>query len=139
MHLLRTEMQDSDAEGLNKARGRVELLAGRLELLSGEDRVLMEMYLKNGNSFRQLARLLGVNPATVGRRVHKLCRRLTEGGYVACLRNRSRFSAMELKIAKDYFLTGLSIRRIALRRRCSRHSIRRTLRKAEAFRVPRRA
>lgn len=126
-------MPDSESKGLDEARGRVELLAGRLELLSGEDRLVMEMYLKNGNSFRQLARLLGVNTATVSRRVHKLCRRLSDSGYVVCLRNRSRFSQMELKIAKDYFLTGLSIRQIALRRRCSRHSVGRTLRKAEAM------
>lgn len=133
MHVKRTVIVERDAEGLSDFRSQVELLASRVGLLKGEDRLLMEMYLKHGNSFRQMARLLGVNPATVSRRVRKLCERLIDGEYIECLKNRERFTAIEMQIAEDYFLSGLSMRKIAVKRGCSRHAVKRVLRKVGAI------
>ena len=62
----------SASEAVKNRRGRIELLLERVGLLDGQDRVLMTMYLENGNSCRQLAKLAGVNEANIGRRIQKL-------------------------------------------------------------------
>ncbi len=128
----RTVIAERDAGGLSDFRGQVEVLASRVGLLRGEDRLLMEMYLNHGNSFRQMARLLGVNSVTVSRRVRKLCERLVDGEYIECLKNREKFTATEMEIAKDYFLSGLSMRKIAVKRGYSRHAVKGTVRKLKA-------
>jgi predicted DNA-binding protein YlxM (UPF0122 family) len=106
-----------------------DLLLGRLELLAGKDKVLMTMYLESGASFRQLAELAGVSEVAIARRIRTLSARLTDGEYITCLRNRDKFSAFELSIAKDYFLTGLSTRKIAASRHCTRYSVRKTIKR----------
>ena len=113
-------------------RSKAELLRSRAGLLAGRDRLLMAMYLGNGNSFRQIARLTGVNEANIARRIQKLTRRLLDGEYIMCLRNRDKFTQGELEIARDYFLLGLSIRRISHKRGLTYYRVRRTVKKIEA-------
>ena len=112
-------------------RDRIDLLHSRVSLLTGKDRLLMTMYLKNGNSFRQMARLAGVNETTISRRIHKVTKRLIDGEYITCLRNRNKFTRMELAIAKSYFLAGLSIKKIAEKHQCSYYRARETLKKIQ--------
>jgi len=113
-------------------RDRIDMLRGRLELLSGQDRVLLKMYLENGTTFRQMAAVAGVNEATIARRIYKLIRRLLDGEYIICLRNRKSFTRLEMQIAKNYFLDGLSQRKISLQRKCSVYRVRQTLKKIES-------
>ena len=100
-------------EAKNECRERIDLLRSRIHLLTGRDRLLMTMYLESGNSIRQLARLTGVADTMIARRIRKLSKRLLEGQYITCLRNRSKFNKAEMALAKDYFLTGMSIKTIA--------------------------
>jgi hypothetical protein len=108
-------------------RGRMDLLRRRLELLSGKDKVLMTMYVENGNSFRQIARLRGVSETSVARRIHQIAERLTDGEYLMCVRNRDRLSRRQMTIARDSFLTGLPMTQIARNRRMSVYSVRKVL------------
>lgn len=108
-------------------REALDLLRSRVELLDGKDKVLVTMYLENGASFRQLAKLTGISETTVARRIRRLTNRLIDGAYIACLRNRDMLNEMEMAVAKDYFLYGLSMRKIALSRRCSVYGIFKTL------------
>ncbi len=116
-----------------KYGSRLELLESRMELLTGTEKLLMTMYLKNGNSFYQMARLAGVNEVTIARRIHKIIKRLLDGEYITCLRNRDKFSNCEMAVAKDYLLTGLSMRGIARHQRCSRYRVRQALGKILAI------
>jgi hypothetical protein len=116
-----------------KYGSRLELLESRIELLRGKEKLLMTMYLKNGNSFYQMARLAGVNEVTIARRIYKIIKRLLDGEYITCLRNRNKFSDCEMAVAKDYLLTGLSMRKIARHHRCSRYRVRQTLGKILAI------
>jgi len=117
-----------EAANVRKAyRGNIELLRNRVNLLTGKDRLLMTMYLENGNSFRQMARLAGVNEMWIARRIRKLMRRLVDGKYITCLRYRDKFSKGQLAIAKDYYLRGLSIKKIARKRNYSYYRIRKIL------------
>jgi len=115
----------------NEYRDRIDLLRSRLNLLSGKDKLLMTMYLENSNSFRQMARLAGVNEARIARKIHRLIKRLLDGEYITCLRNKDNFSKREMAIAKDYFLLGLSMKKIAGKRHCSYYRVRETLKKIQ--------
>jgi len=120
-------------KALMERRERIDLLRSRASLLTGRDRLLMEMYLENGNTFRQMARLAGVNESSIAKRINKVTKRLLDGEYITCLRNRERLGAAELLMAKDYFLDGLSMRRIAEKRECTFYHVRKTMLKIQAI------
>ena len=109
-------------------RDQMEVLRSRLCLLSGTDKVLMTMYVQNGNSFRQIARVQGVSETCVARKVHKIARRLTDGQYLRCLRHSARLTPGQMAIARDFFLSGLAMSRIAAKRDSSVHRVRKALR-----------
>jgi DNA-binding CsgD family transcriptional regulator len=91
----------------------------------------MEMYLGNSNTYRQMARLAGVNEANVARRIHKLVRRLLDGQYITCLRKKDQFTDEQLEIARDYFVGGLSMKEIAERQGTTYYNVRKTMKKIQ--------
>ena len=133
MKRVHENIPEDNAEAERGYRDRIDLLRSRVGLLTGEDRVLMTMYIKNGNSFRQMSRLSGVNEARIARRIHKVTERLMNGEYITCLRSRDKLSKGELDIAKDYLLAGLSIRKIAKRRKRTYYCVRKTLKKIQGI------
>jgi DNA-directed RNA polymerase specialized sigma24 family protein len=104
------------------------MLRTRAQMLTGEDKVLVEMYLE-GSSVGEMACLAGVNAETISRRVCKLMRRLLRSEYIMCFRNRRYLSRAEQAIAKDYFIDGRSQRSIALSRDVSLYKVRKALRR----------
>ena len=112
-------------------RDRIDLLRIRASMLTGKDKLLMTMYLSNSNSFRQMARLAGVNEVSIARRIHKVTKRLIDGEYITCLRNRDKFTKTEMAVARDYFLLGLSQRKISSKRNCSVYEIRKILKRIQ--------
>ncbi len=112
-------------------RDRIELLHNRVNLLKGKDKLLMTMYLDNSNSFRQMGRLAGMDETSISRRINGIIERLIDGKYIACLRNRDKLTANEMIIAKEYFLLGLSIRKIAAKRQWTYHRTRQIIKKIQ--------
>jgi len=131
MKTIHANISQTAAEARNSYRSRIELLRSRAELLIGRDKLLMTMYLDNGNTFRQMALLAGTSEASIARRIRRVTRRLIDGEYITCIRNRDRFTKGEMAVAKDYFLLGLSIRKIAAKRQCSFYRIRKHLKKIQ--------
>jgi len=129
METIHTNIPQGTSKAKNKCRDRIELLRSRANMLAGKDKLLMTMYLENGNSFRQMAQLAGTSEAIIARRIHKVSKRLIDGEYITCIKNRDKFSESEMAIAKDYFLLGLSIRKIAGRRHWTYYRVRETLKK----------
>ena len=119
------------ADRANNTKGRhrsgIELLRSRLNLLSGTDKLLMTMYIEHGNSIRQIARIRGASEASVNRRIRAITKRLTDGPYIDCLKNRDKLTCRQLVVAKDYYLVGLSMRQIAAKRRRSYYCVREAL------------
>ncbi len=124
-------IHENIAEQANKVkgghRGGIELLRSRLNLLAGTDKLLMTMYIEHGNSIRQIARIRGVSETSVARRIRAITKRLTDGPYIDCLRNRGKLTSRQLAIAKDYYLMGLSMRQIAAKRCRSYYRVREAL------------
>jgi predicted DNA-binding protein YlxM (UPF0122 family) len=112
-------------------KDRIDLLRCRVGLLTGKDRALMQMYLDNSGTFRQMARLAGVNEANVARRIHKLARRLLDGQYITCLHNRDKFTEEQIEIARDYFVLGLPMSEIADRHGVTYYTVRQTMKRIQ--------
>jgi predicted DNA-binding protein YlxM (UPF0122 family) len=133
MKKIHTNISQKMLEAKNQYRDEIDLLRGRLNLLNGKDKVLMTMYLENGNSFRQIARLTGISDTSIARRINRLTKRLLDSQYIVCLRNRDKFTREQMTIAKEYFLTGLSIRKIAIKRHRSFYHVRETMKKIQSI------
>lgn len=109
----------------------VELLRSRAHILNTNDRVLMKMYFERGSSFRQIAKVAGVNEVTISRRIHKLSRRLLNSEYISFVRNRKLFNSQEKAIAKDQYVMGLSQRQIAKKRNTTVYRVRKVQEKIQ--------
>jgi len=109
-------------------RDMVEVLRRRVELLRGKDRLMMKMYLENGNTVSQLARLAGVNQSSVYRRIRRLTKRLIDGEYIRCLKSGHEFSRLELEIAREHFLDGKTYKEIAERIGCTCYRVNKIVR-----------
>jgi predicted DNA-binding protein YlxM (UPF0122 family) len=131
MRMVHGNLPESVVKGRRERRGRVDLLVSRIELLGGMDKVIMTMYLVNGNTFRQIAQLMGVNESNVSRRIRRLIKRISDGGYMTCLRNRERFRREELDVAREYFLLGWSMKRIARERGMTFYRARKMVKRIE--------
>ena len=116
----------------DRHRGQVDILLSRLDLLEGRAKVMMKMHFEKGNSFRQMARLLGISETSVARRIHRISARLLDGRYIACLRNRGKLTRHQMSVAKDYFLRGLSQSKIAETKHWSLYRVGRTLREIQS-------
>jgi DNA-binding CsgD family transcriptional regulator len=112
-------------------KDRIDLIRCRAELLKGKDGALVQMYLDNTGTFRQMARLAGVNEANVARRIHKLIKRLLDGQYITCLQYRDRLTQEQIEIARDYFVDGLPMREIAYRHEISYYAVRQAVKEIQ--------
>ncbi|RKY09985.1 MAG: hypothetical protein DRP66_00825 [Planctomycetota bacterium] len=115
------------AASMHLAAEEVQLLQRRADILSAGDRALVMMYLEKGSCFSDIARVAGLNEANVARRIHKLIGRLLDGKYITCLRHRTVLGKLNLAIAKDRLIEGLSVRQIAAKRRTTVYRVRRGL------------
>jgi predicted DNA-binding protein YlxM (UPF0122 family) len=93
-------------------------LKRQADLLTGLDRTLLMMYIQAGCSFQQLARLTGRNRSSVGRRIRKIIRRLSDRTYLRCQEKSEDFTDVEMAVIRDHFIHGLSLQRI-----CGNHNL----------------
>lgn len=127
MKTIHNNISQKSLEEKNNNRTQIELIHSRLYVLSGKDKFLMTLYIENGYSIFQISRLTAIAQARIKRRIDRISKRLIEGKYIDCLRNRRKFNKMQMAIAKDHFLTGLSFRRIAKKRNWSIYKVRETI------------
>jgi hypothetical protein len=120
----------ADRERALRPREVKELLRLRGNLLVGEDRALLTMYLEGGETLRRIATLAAISPSSVARRIRAITQRLSDPTYPACLANRQRFSQRELRIIRDHFVRGSSIRSLHRQYHLGIFRIRTILRKA---------
>ena len=97
-------------------REEVDRVLGRLDLLEGEERVLLEMRYRHGVTFVQLALLTGQSRMTITARIMGLTQRLMGREYIAISGHSDQFSGEEVQVAYDHYLLGLGYRRIAAKR-----------------------
>lgn len=100
-----------------------EVIRRRLYWLSGRDRLLLEMVYEKGSSRRQIASLLKLPVSSLSRRIEKLTDRLLNRDYSICLLYRGQLSALQIHIARDWFVRGVSRKAIARRYRISLYRV----------------
>lgn len=103
----------SNHEKILDLRRNAEKIRKRAKQLSEPDRTLVRMYLDNANSFRQISQLLGVSEASVARRVKKIVDRLSDPSIDSVLNKGNQLSHKQRKIARDFFLRGQTVNKIA--------------------------
>ena len=118
------------AEEDSQERDFTETLTQRIPLLAGEDRVLIALYLHDGHSFGEIARLTGACPTTIARRIRRIARQLADETYPLCLANKSAFNRSELAIIRDHFVCGRTFTQISRSRRITYYRVRTTILKA---------
>ena len=115
--------------GKSRPRKSLEVVQGRTNMLSGQDRSLLKMYIEKGASFAEMARLAGTGEQRIARRVRRIAGRLIDGRYVNCVRCPGKLNIEELGVSRDYFLTGLPLKMIAAKRGLTYHRARKTLKR----------
>ena len=127
MNNIQEDITEEELKVRGKYRDSIDLLRSRLSILSGEDKLMMTMYWENGNSLHQISTLAGVSRLSIARRIDNITKRLMEGQYIICLRNRDKFTRRQMTIAKEYYLLGLSMKKIAGKRDWSYYRARQIL------------
>ena len=129
MNALNNNISEESVLSKTQQFENIDLLRHRKDLLDGQDKIFMTMYLDNGNSFRQISRLLGVSEATISRRIHKLTKLLTGESFYIYRQYRKKLNKRQKQFARDYFLTGLSLRQIAKKHQCGFLTVKKTMKK----------
>ena len=122
-----TSLTQSSRRGVRDRRERVELILSRADLLDESDRTLIRMYIENNNSFRQIANLCRVNEATVSRRIKRIIDRLGNDGIETALTRPGKLTRRQRRIACDYFVRGLTAKKIACKYNISYYSVLKTI------------
>ena len=133
MKNLSHSLDTGEFEGTTGQRERIERVWARAHLLTKRDRALLALHVDAGNSFHQIARLLGVRPTTIARRIRKITERLIDQTYPLCVRSPECFTRRELTIIRDFFITGLTMKEISEDRNVSYYRARAAVQKAREF------
>jgi DNA-binding MarR family transcriptional regulator len=92
---------------------------------------MMELYLIKGCSVRQLAGLTGMSRQRVTRWLERLTGRLMDDKYLNIYQDRESRSKLQMAIAYEHYLLGLSVRSIAEKLKVSRVTVGKTIRELE--------
>lgn len=104
-----------------------ERFSPRIDLLSEEQRMLARMFLSN-HSYNSIARIAGVNKATVARKLKKIADGISDNNFFAALSKNNNLSAEKMEILKDHFVSGLSVKTIAQNKNVSIYLVRKIIR-----------
>ena len=130
MKRLPKDVQDG-ADCRAGAMREMELLRLRVDLLDGQERLLVDMYLNQNASYYRLAALTGMGEKYVARRVQSLLRCLQSEEYLSIVRHQRLFEPRTLEVAYDYFLLGMSVRAISRKRNMSRYRVSKKIRRLQ--------
>ncbi len=104
----------------------LEIHSARIDMLSRKQAVLVKLFLSIKN-YRTIAKMAGINEATVARRLKKIATHISSDHFLAALSQDDSLSAEEIEIIKDRFVNGLSVKRISQNTGLSRYRITKTI------------
>jgi len=128
MQLIHPNTVSNDRRRLD-IRSSIEQLAEKIDLLEGRDKVIMTMYLDQGFSMSEIARLVGISASSMTRRIKKIARRLVLAE--VCFNNRYIFETRELEVICYHLLRGVSLKKSASRCGCSYYLARKAYKKVK--------
>ena len=106
-----------------------EKLSARVDMLSERHKAIVRLFL-NMQQYRTLAKIAGVNEATIARRLKKIAFRISSNNFIAALTETLDSSGHpeKIEIIKDYFVNGLSIRTISKNTGLTRYKVSKIIR-----------
>ena len=108
------------------------ILMGRAELLSGQDRDLVEAVLVHGQSTSAVGRMTGLSARVVRRRLHRICNRLTSRSFLDVARALPYLSEADAELAQARFCRGATHMELCREFGLTWHALRRRLDKISA-------
>ena len=121
------EVSKADRASRTWLAGMADLLNSRAKMLTGKDKALMKMYLDGKVSFRQMSRISSVTESSIRRRVGRLIKGLLGEEFVICIKYRQRLGKKELDIARDYYVAGLSQKKMAAKNKCTMYFVKKSV------------
>ncbi|MCE5185451.1 MAG: hypothetical protein LLF76_04935 [Planctomycetaceae bacterium] len=113
-------------------REYIGVLRRRARLLDADESLLTDLVLNQGNSFGQIAYLMGLSEGTVRRRFGKILGRLSSGEVSLLFEGRLLTHSQDY-VARAYYLKGMSQEAIARESGKTPYFIRKTLRAIRAL------
>ena len=107
-------------------------IQSRFGPLSAQHRALLDIILRHGGTFGQVATLRGEHASTVSRRFHRLLSNLSAAPGTS-RRRPLDLSRLEKTILAEYFLCGQSQSDIAAKLSISRYRVRKTLSRVRKY------
>jgi DNA-directed RNA polymerase specialized sigma subunit len=113
---------------INKHRllGILEIHSAKIGILSTKQAALVKLFLSVKN-YSTIAKMAGVNEATVARRLEKIANRLSSANPPAGICQNDSPPAETIEIINDYFINGLNVKTIAKKTGLSRYRITKTI------------
>jgi hypothetical protein len=109
------------------AAGQVERVLARARFLGEQDRTIIEMLAKGNLSRREVARLVGISPSSLTRRVQRLASRLHDPIVVALIDGDKVLPPEYRQLGLEHFLQGHGPTKLAEMHRISMWEVRRML------------
>ncbi len=103
-----------------------ELHTARVEMLNNEQITLVKIF-QNRPSFRAIAKMAGVNEATIARRLKKIARFISSESFSAALSRKYNVPQEKMNVIAKHFINGLSIRAITQNTGLSVYKIRKII------------
>ena len=89
-----------------------EVFETSVDMLSVEQITLVRFF-QNTPIYRVIAKMAGVNEATIARRLKKIARRISSDDFTAALSLKDDVPPEKIKIIRNHFVNGMSARAIA--------------------------
>lgn len=105
----------------------IEIVMTRLQLLRPPEKALIEAFLYNNVSLRNLAMLSNRPQSTISRQIKRIIFRLVHGEYIYFARYKHLFSRTEQNIAYNMLILGRGYRTIAASLNASPYQVRKTI------------
>lgn len=123
-----THLRVDPAAGPDARRARRRELAEeavrRSEWLATDEQALIRAVFRNGQSAAQVARLIGVEPRQVRRRMHRIIKRVMAPAFMLVVQHRDQWTGTRRRVAEACFVRGASIREAAAELGVSLHTVR---------------
>ncbi len=100
-----------------------EVFTARVKTLDNEQAALVRFF-QNTPNFSVIAKMAGVNEATVARRLKKIARYISSEDFSG----KNSLTPQQTEILEDHFVSGLSIRTIAKNKNLSVYEVRKIIR-----------
>jgi hypothetical protein len=115
--------QDDKAVDYRLDNTAQERMLYRATFLDDQDQILVKLAVQDGVSHRQLARLVGVPPGSLSRRLHRLANRLHDPLVIALVEHPDGLRPEVRQLGIEHFLQARSLCALADLHRMPQHQV----------------